>query len=66
VRHSGGYYTLYAHASRVLVAAGDRVAQGDPLATVGGAAAAAGGTFHFEIRKGTEPIDPLRFLRKKR
>ncbi|MBN1825147.1 MAG: peptidoglycan DD-metalloendopeptidase family protein [Candidatus Eisenbacteria bacterium] len=64
VRHSGGYYTLYAHASEVLVAAGARVAQGDVLATVGGSGSATGGSFHFEIRKGTEPLDPLRFLRE--
>jgi len=63
VRHGGGYYTLYAHASEVRVSAGDRVEQGDVIGTVGNTGSVSGSSLHFEIRKGTEPIDPLRWLR---
>ncbi|MFH1681842.1 MAG: peptidoglycan DD-metalloendopeptidase family protein [Candidatus Eisenbacteria bacterium] len=63
VRHAGGYYTLYAHASEVRVSAGERVGQGDVIGTVGNTGSVSGSSLHFEIRKGTEPIDPLRWLR---
>lgn len=63
VRHGGGYYTLYAHASEVGVSAGDLVEQGDVLGAVGNTGSVSGSSLHFEIRKGTDPVDPLRWLR---
>jgi septal ring factor EnvC (AmiA/AmiB activator) len=63
VRHSGGYYTLYAHASEVAVSAGELVEQGDVLGAVGNTGSVSGSSLHFEIRKGTAPVDPLRWLR---
>lgn len=63
VRHGGGYYTLYAHAAEILVSVGDRVAQGDVLGTVGNTGSVSGSSLHFEIRQGTKPLDPSRWLR---
>ncbi len=63
LRHGGGYYTLYAHASEILVTQGERVAPGDVLARVGDTGSVAGSSLHFEVRKGTKPLDPTRWLR---
>jgi septal ring factor EnvC (AmiA/AmiB activator) len=63
VRHGGGYYTLYAHASEVAVSVGDLIEQGSVIGAVGNTGSVSGSSLHFEIRKGTEPIDPLRWLR---
>lgn len=63
LRHGGGYYTLYAHASEILVAQGDRVGPGSVLARVGDTGSLSGSSLHFEVRKGTHPLDPMRWLK---
>ncbi len=63
VRHGGGYYTLYAHASEILVAQGERVVPGSVLAHVGDTGSLSGSSLHFEVRQGTKPLDPMRWLR---
>lgn len=50
VRHADGTSTLYAHAEQIHVAAGDEVAAGAPLATVGDTGRATGPHLHFERR----------------
>ncbi len=56
INHGGGYYTLYAHADRSLVAQGDKVDAGRVIAEVG---VAAESPIHFEIRKSKKALDPL-------
>lgn len=63
LRHGGGYYTLYAHASEILVAQGARVSPGSVLAHVGDTGSLSGSSLHFEVRQGTKPLDPMRWLR---
>ncbi len=63
VRHGGGYYTLYAHASEILVAQGEVVGPGSVIARVGDTGSLSGNSLHFEVRKGTSPLDPMRWLR---
>jgi murein DD-endopeptidase MepM/ murein hydrolase activator NlpD len=62
LRHGGGLVTLYAHNARVLVKQGQEVRQGQPIATVGQTGKTTGPHLHFEVREGTRPRDPLRFL----
>ncbi len=59
IRHADGYYTLYAHCTKVLVQAGDMVNQGDIVALMGNTGHSYGSHLHFEIMEpdGT-PIDP--------
>ena len=52
-------FTLYAHLQRIDVAAGETVAAGDQLGTVGSSGAAIGAHLHFELRVG-DPFDYLR------
>lgn len=63
VQHGGGYYTLYAHASEILVSQGQTVTPGSLLARVGDTGSTSGSSLHFEVRKGTKPLDPMRWLR---
>jgi murein DD-endopeptidase MepM/ murein hydrolase activator NlpD len=63
IDHGGGVSTLYAHASRILVRPGQRVARNDPIAEVGRTGNASGHHLHFEIRLDGRPIDPLPALR---
>jgi murein DD-endopeptidase MepM/ murein hydrolase activator NlpD len=62
VRHSNGYVTAYAHASELLVKRGDTIKRGQVIAKSGQSGEAASPQLHFEIRKGSNPVDPLQFL----
>jgi murein DD-endopeptidase MepM/ murein hydrolase activator NlpD len=62
IRHDGGYVTAYAHNASLLVKKGDKVKRGQTIARVGQTGAVFGPQLHFEIRKGTQPVDPLSFL----
>ncbi len=50
--HGGGIYSYYAHCSTHYVKAGDKVKQGDTVATVGATGRAFGPHLHFELRRG--------------
>ena len=58
IRHSGGWVTAYAHASKFLVKPGDRVRQGDKVAEVGQTGNVDRPQLHFELRKGTRAVNP--------
>jgi murein DD-endopeptidase MepM/ murein hydrolase activator NlpD len=62
IRHEGGYVTAYAHNASLLVKKGDKVKRGQTIARVGQTGAVFGPQLHFEIRKGTQPVDPMSFL----
>jgi len=63
IGHEGDLVTVYAHNSENLVARGDRVQRGQPIAKVGRTGNATGPHVHFEVRVGARPQDPLEFLR---
>jgi len=62
VRHEDGLITIYAHNRQNLVKQGAKVTRGQPLAKVGRTGRATGPHCHFEVRRGTTPLDPLDFL----
>jgi len=62
VRHSNGYVTAYAHASELLVKRGDAIKRGQVIAKSGQSGEVRSPQLHFEIRKGSSPVDPLQFL----
>jgi murein DD-endopeptidase MepM/ murein hydrolase activator NlpD len=62
VRHSNGYVTAYAHASELLVKRGDTIKRGQTIAKSGQSGEVGSPQLHFEIRKGSSPVDPLQFL----
>ena len=63
IGHGRGLVTVYAHNSANLVAQGDRVERGQPVARIGRTGNATGPHLHFEVRAGARPLDPLGFLR---
>jgi murein DD-endopeptidase MepM/ murein hydrolase activator NlpD len=62
VRHSNGFVTAYAHASEILVKKGDAVKRGQVIAKSGQTGNVTAPQLHFEIRKGSTPVDPAQYL----
>ena len=62
VRHPSGYVTAYAHAKELLVKKGDPIKRGQVIAKSGQTGNAEVPELHFEVRKGTAPMDPMQFL----
>ncbi|WP_420130953.1 peptidoglycan DD-metalloendopeptidase family protein [Rhodopseudomonas sp.] len=62
VRHSNGYVTAYAHASELMVKRGETIKRGQVIAKSGQSGEVGSPQLHFEIRKGSSPVDPLKFL----
>lgn len=60
--HAGGVVTRYAHLRRALVKAGDAVATGQAIATVGSSGLATAPHLHFEVLVKGKAVDPMRFL----
>lgn len=50
IKHSNGYYTLYAHLNRVDVKVGQEVQQGQVIGYMGNSGNAYGAHLHFEVR----------------
>jgi murein DD-endopeptidase MepM/ murein hydrolase activator NlpD len=63
--HGDGLTTWYGHASRILVAVGQQVRQGETIAAVGTTGNVTGPSVHFEVRRDNVPLDPLRFLQSR-
>jgi len=64
VRHSNGFVTAYAHASELMVKRGDPIKRGQVIAKAGQTGQVNSPQLHFEIRKGSSPIDPMPLLDK--
>jgi murein DD-endopeptidase MepM/ murein hydrolase activator NlpD len=62
IRHANGYVTAYAHASELMVKRGDTIKRGQVIAKSGQSGEVQSPQLHFEIRKGSSPVDPLQFL----
>lgn len=66
INHDGKFWTLYSHCDMINVKIGQRVKQGEQIATVGRTGRATGFHVHFELRDTNgSPIDPMRFLPRK-
>lgn len=62
IRHSDGWVTAYAHNAQLLVGRGDTVNRGQPVATAGASGNVQAPQLHFEIRLGSEAVNPLEYL----
>jgi murein DD-endopeptidase MepM/ murein hydrolase activator NlpD len=62
IRHANGFVTAYAHASELLVKRGDTVRRGQVIAHSGATGSVTSPQLHFEIRKGSTPVDPMTYL----
>jgi murein DD-endopeptidase MepM/ murein hydrolase activator NlpD len=62
IRHAGGYVSAYANASNLVVKRGETVKRGQVIAHAGQTGNVTSPQLHFEIRKGSTPVDPTKFL----
>jgi murein DD-endopeptidase MepM/ murein hydrolase activator NlpD len=62
IRHPNGFVTAYAHASELMVKRGDNVKRGQTIAKAGQTGTVTAPQVHFEIRKGSTPVDPTQYL----
>lgn len=63
--HANGFFSLYAHASKILAKTGEHVAEGQPIGETGDTGMIGENTLYFELREGAEPVDPLHWLAKR-
>ncbi len=62
--HGNGVQTLYAHASKLYVRAGDYVSQGQTIAAMGSTGWSTGPHVHFEVRVSGRRVNPLTYVRR--
>lgn len=62
IDHENGYRTYYAHNSKLLVKAGERVYQGQVIARAGSTGNSTGSHCHFEVRVNNKAQDPRKYL----
>ena len=62
IRHADNWVTAYAHNSKLLVRRGERVRRGQVVAKAGRSGSVKSPQLHFEIRRGSKAIDPLKAL----
>ncbi len=62
IRHAGGWTSAYAHNAELMVKRGAAVERGQVIARVGATGGVSRPQSHFELRKGTEAVDPLKYL----
>jgi murein DD-endopeptidase MepM/ murein hydrolase activator NlpD len=62
IRHPNGFVTAYANNGELDVKAGDTVKRGQIIAKSGQSGNVNSPQLHFELRKGTTPVDPTAYL----
>jgi len=62
IDHGYGLVTKYAHCSKLLVKAGQRVSRGERIALVGSTGLATGPHLHYEVHVNGKPVDPLKYV----
>lgn len=62
IRHEDRWMSAYAHMDRLLIKRGEIVQRGQSIGTVGSSGSVSEPQLHFELRRGTEAINPERYL----
>ncbi len=62
VRHDNGYVSAYAHNGELNVKRGEKVSRGQTIAKSGATGNVTSPQLHFELRKGSTPVDPTKYL----
>jgi uncharacterized protein YgiM (DUF1202 family) len=62
VKHGNDMATYYGHLSKIIVAKGASVSKGELIGKVGSTGKSTGPHLHFEVRKGSQALDPEDFI----
>lgn len=62
IRHEDQWMTAYAHLGSIMIRRGQEVRRGDKLGTVGSSGSVDRPQLHFEVRRGTDALDPMKHL----
>ena len=62
ISHGYGVVTKYAHASKILVKPGQRVARGDRIALIGKTGLATAPHLHYEVHVNGRAVNPLKYV----
>lgn len=63
IEHENGFYSVYAHCSKLLVIVDEQVSMGQQIAEAGATGNATGPCLHFEIRDNNmRPLDPEKYI----
>jgi septal ring factor EnvC (AmiA/AmiB activator) len=65
IDHANGFFSLYAHASKILTAVGAQVTAGQAIGETGDTGMTGENTLYFELREGADPVDPLQWLARR-
>ena len=64
--HGDEFFTVSGHLSEIHVAVGDRVREGETIGSVGDTGSLRGARLYFELRRGSEALDPVPWLSAER
>jgi murein DD-endopeptidase MepM/ murein hydrolase activator NlpD len=62
IRHANNWVSAYANNEELLVKRGDKVRRGQVIAKAGATGAVSQPQVHFELRKGSRPVDPTKYM----
>lgn len=62
LRHEGQWITAYGHMDSIAVTRGAAVRKGETIGTVGTTGSVAAPQLHFEVRRGTEALNPVNYM----
>jgi murein DD-endopeptidase MepM/ murein hydrolase activator NlpD len=62
IRHDNGFVSAYANNGDLKVKKGDAIRRGQVIATSGQSGNVTSPQLHFELRKGSTPVDPMQYL----
>ena len=62
--HGGGIFSVYAHNKKNFVKRGQRVYKGQVIGQLGQTGRTTGPHLHFEIRKNSRPLNPIKYVYK--
>lgn len=62
VRHANNWVSAYANNDELLVKRGDKVSRGQVIAKAGTTGSVSQPQVHFELRKGSRPVDPTKYM----
>jgi murein DD-endopeptidase MepM/ murein hydrolase activator NlpD len=62
IRHANNWVSAYANNEAILVKRGDKVRRGQIIAKAGATGSVTQPQVHFELRKGSRPVDPTKYM----